>query len=256
MAMAVWAAGSLKQAVMRWADLCAARGEMRPAMRFGASGLLRKGIEGGEPVAAFVSADMRHPTRVAALPGWSPARPVLRNRLCLLVRPGLQVASTDALAVMLEPTLRLGMSTPVSDPSGDYALQVFERAELQRPGSAMTLRLKALRLTGSEQAPKPPVGRGTYEWLVADGHADLFLTYESNAMAACLVNPALTWVALPPALQVEADYGMTRRRDAPEQVTEFLAGLFGPDMHEYWTSLGFELLADSKEGKNDEPHVR
>jgi ABC-type molybdate transport system substrate-binding protein len=57
---------------------------------------------------------------------------------------------------MLDPTVRLGTSTPKADPSGDYAWEVFRRAEAVQPGSRERLEAKAIKLTGGPAAPQPP----------------------------------------------------------------------------------------------------
>ncbi|MEJ2376396.1 MAG: hypothetical protein P8Y53_23280 [Pseudolabrys sp.] len=44
---------------------------------------------------------------------------IARNRLCALVRPGLDVTSTTLFDAMLDPAVRLATSMPTADPSGD-----------------------------------------------------------------------------------------------------------------------------------------
>jgi molybdate transport system substrate-binding protein len=52
-----------------------------------------------------------------------------RNKLCALVKPGLAVDGTTLLERMLDKDVKVGTSTPKADPSGDYAFEVFRRAE-------------------------------------------------------------------------------------------------------------------------------
>ena len=85
---------------------------------------------------------------------------------------------------MLDPGVKLGTSTPKADPSGDYAWEVFRKADKLKPGAFATLEKKALQLTGGPAAPPPPAGRSVYGWHVAEGKADIFLTYCTNALAA------------------------------------------------------------------------
>jgi ABC-type molybdate transport system substrate-binding protein len=128
--------------------------------------------------------------------------------LCALVEPGVEATSEGLLDRMLDPTVRLGISTPKADPSGDYAFAVFDKAEAVRPGAAAALKAKALQLTGGPKAPKPPPGMSAYGAVMKNRQADVFLTYCTNAAIAAEEAPGVQVVALPADLVVDADYGM------------------------------------------------
>ena len=66
-------------------------------------------------------------------------RAVARNQLCALARPDVKASPANLLDLLLDPAVRLGTSTPKADPSGDYAWQLFEKAETLRPGSFAVL---------------------------------------------------------------------------------------------------------------------
>ena len=100
-------------------------------------------------------------------------------------------------------------STPRADPSGDYAWEVFRKADRLRPGAFAVLAGKALQLTGGPNAPAAPPGRTIYGTLVAEGKADIFLTYCTNARDARTENSDQQIVPLPTELAVAADYGLT-----------------------------------------------
>src|ERR1700738_3871969 len=112
---------------------------------------------------------------------WSTRRPLRRrtragrsyclreNKLCALARSGLAATSDTLLERMLDPQVKLGTSTPKSDPSGDYALEVFRKAEAIRPNAQSILQKKALQLTGSAASVAPPTGRNIYGWHIAEG---------------------------------------------------------------------------------------
>ena len=97
----------------------------------------------------------------------------------------------------------------MADPSGDYAFEVFRKADKLKPGAQMLLEKKALKLTGGPSSAPAPKGRNVYGWHVAEGGADIFLTYCTNALTAKSENPGQQIVALPDALAVGAEYGMT-----------------------------------------------
>jgi ABC-type molybdate transport system substrate-binding protein len=203
------AAGSLRGALSEVAKDFEATGLGKVQAKFGASGLLKNEIATGAAAEVFASANMEHPQALAAEKRSGPVVLFARNRLCALARPGLDVASSSLLDRMLDPQIKLGTSTPKADPSGDYAWEVFRRAETIKPGASATLESKALQLTGGPTSPPPPQGRSVYGELIAQGTADIFLAYCTSALVAQRENPAQQIVQLPDALRVGADYGLT-----------------------------------------------
>lgn len=221
----VYAAGSLRDALTEVSRDHEARTGQKLALTFGPSGLLRERIEKGEPAQVFASADTQHPKRLADGGGWAPQSVFARNSLCALVQPGRAVNTANLLDTLLRPEVRLGMSTPKADPSGDYALQLFQKAEAVRPGSQAALDAKALRLTGGPDSPAALAGRNLYAWVMEQGRADVFLTYCTNAVAAQKERTALQVVQVPAALQVGAAYGMTVRQGAHAPAVAFANAL-------------------------------
>ncbi len=211
------AAGSLRPALTEVVQAYTAAHGAKVQAQFGASGLLRGRLEGGEPGDVFASADMGNPLALAKAGKASPVVLFARNRLCAIARPGLSVTPGTVLRTMLAPGTKLGTSTPRNDPAGDYAWQVFAKADLVQPGAGAALDAKALKLTGAPGAPLPPEGRSVYAWHVLEGRADLFLAYCTAAREAVAEAPSLTLVELPPELAVSADYGLTVLRAANTQ---------------------------------------
>lgn len=208
------AAGSLRGALTEMAKDFEAAGYGKVQAKFGPSGLLKDEIAGGAKAEVFASANMEHPEALARAKRSGAVVLFARNRLCALVRPGLEVTPASLLGRMRDPQVKLGTSTPKADPSGDYAWELFRRAEKIAPGALAELEKKALQLTGGPSSPPPPQGRSIYGELVAQGAADIFLTYCTNALAAQRENPAQQIVQLPDALAVGADYGMAVINDA------------------------------------------
>jgi ABC-type molybdate transport system substrate-binding protein len=133
---------------------------------------------------------------------------------------------------MLDAGLRLGTSTPRADPSGDYAFEVFSKAEHLHTGARTRLETKALLLTGGPDSASAPAGRNVYGWHVAEGHADIFLTYRTNALAAQEQNAGLVIVPLPEALTVGARYGLTviePAKTAAQRLAGFILSPRGQD---------------------------
>ena len=205
----ILAAGSLRGVIADVAAAWASGGGGRIDACYGASGLLRERIAGGEAADVFASANMEHPRSLAAAGRAGPVSMFARNTLCALSTRAANVTTDTLLDRMLDPAIKLGTSTPKADPSGDYAFALFEKAERFRPGAYATLATKALKLTGGPEAPPRPPGPNVYGALVAGGHADIFLTYYTTALAARSAEPSLVISRLPEALSVAADYGVT-----------------------------------------------
>jgi molybdate transport system substrate-binding protein len=157
----------------------------------------------------FASANMEHPQALAKAKRSGPVVLFVRNRLCALARPGLEVEPASVLDRMLDPKVKLGTSTPLNDPAGDYAWEMFHKAEARKPGAFAALEKKALRLVGGPDAPTAPPGKSIYGMLLAEGKAELFLTYCTNAIEAVKENVGMQMVRLPDETAVAADYGLT-----------------------------------------------
>jgi molybdate transport system substrate-binding protein len=224
-ALTVFAAGSLRGPITQAARAFEqAHPGTRITLTFGASGLLRDRIAGGEEADVFASANMAHPQSLSASGAWGPTRTFARNALCALARPGLAVTHDTLVKAMLDPSIKLGTSTPKADPSGDYAFELFERVErtgAAPAGSAKVLADRALQLTGGPSSPAPPAGRNVYGMLVASGQADVFLTYCTNAAVAIDEEPGLQRVDVPAPINVSAEYGIAVRSGASSQAQAF-----------------------------------
>jgi molybdate transport system substrate-binding protein len=217
----LYAAGSLKGALTDVAKAYEASTGNKVEMKYGASGLLKKEITEGAKADVFASANMEHPQALFDEKKCGPVSRFARNRLCALVKPGLNVTSANLLDHMLDPNVKLATSTPKVDPSGDYAFEVFRKAGAVRPGAQAPLEKKALQLTGDAGSTQPPPGRTVYGWHVAEGRADIFLTYCTNALVAQTENPGQQIVALPDKLAVGADYGLTVMNGASSTAQQF-----------------------------------
>ncbi len=235
----VYAAGSLRAALTEIANTHEARTGQKIALTFGASGLLRERIEKGEAAQVFASADNDHPQRLARQGGWQTPAVFVRNTLCALTSDKINATPANLLATLLRTDVRLGTSTPKSDPSGDYTWEVFRKADALQSGTYAALDAKALKLVGQVDSPQPPAGRLAYAWIMDNGQVDIFLTYCTNAVAAQKEVPRLKVVQLPPELQVGAAYGMTVRLDAPPAAIAFAKALLTPEGQAVFGRFGF-----------------
>lgn len=237
----VYAAGSLRAALTEVAQAFERSApDVRVRFTFGASGLLKDRIAGGERADVFASANMEHPHALASSGRAATVRRFARNAMCALVAPQVDVTPETLVDRLLDPAIKLGTSTPKADPSGDYAWMVFERIEQQgRRGAFKQLADKALQLTGGPNSPPPPPGRNVYGELVAQGHADVFLTYCTNATVARAEQPSLRSVVLPAAINVSADYGVAPIQGAAPPAQRFIEYLLSPPAQAILARSGF-----------------
>ena len=235
----VYAAGSLRDALTEIARDHEARTGQKVVLTFAASGLLRERIEQGAPAQVFASADTKHPQRLANQGQWQAPVVFTRNTLCALAQGTVAVTPDTLLSTMLQPQVRLGISTPKADPAGDYAWALFQKADALQAGATKRLEAKALQLTGGAQSEKAPAGRNTYAWVMEQNRADVFLTYCTNAVAARAEVPSLQVVAVPEALQVGAAYGLTVRAGASAHAQAFAQAVLQPPAQAVFRRLGF-----------------
>ncbi len=235
------AAGSLRPSMMALAEAFTLSSGIKVEAKFGASGLLREQLENGEAGDVFASADLDNPRALKEAGKAGPVILFARNRLCAVARPGFELSSATLLERMLDPTVKVGTSTPKADPAGDYAWELFRKADAVIPGSRATLEAKALKLTGAPDTPRPPPGKGVYAWNLEEKRADLFLIYCTNARGTAKDLAGTTIVELPPNLAITADYGLTvlRTGDAAKELA-LLSFILAPEGQAILAQHGFD----------------
>ncbi len=219
--ISLFAAGSLRAAMSEIIQAFAAAEGAAVIATYGPSGILRERIEKGERTDVFLSADVGNPQTLARAGRASSPIVFARNSLCALVAGGVDVDTDTLLERMLDARVKLGTSTPKADPSGDYAWQLFEKADALRPGAYKRLDAKALKLTGGPDSSPPSANRSAYGVIIAERKADIFLTYCTNALRAVLEVAGARSVAVPEALAVGADYGLATINGASMQAERF-----------------------------------
>lgn len=235
----LYAAGSLKVALSDVAKNYQAKTAHTVASHFGPSGLMRERIEQGESAHVFASANMKHPATLQRNNLGGEVVMFAQNKLCALLQPELKTSPDNLLQSLIDPNIRLGTSTPKADPSGDYAWQLFAKAEALKPGTFKTLDAKTLKLTGGRDSKKAPAGRNTYGWVMENNRADIFLTYCTNALLAQKQVPQLQVMQIPKELGVAADYGLIVLNDAPPQAVDFAQYLLSNEGQSVLASYGF-----------------
>ena len=240
-AVRLHAAGSLRAAMTEIAMAFTAAYGIRVDTTFGPSGLLRERFEKGEAGDVFASADMGNPLRLAQEGKAGPVVRFARNRLCAIGRPGLALTPDRVLTAMLDPAVKLGTSTPVADPSGDYTWEVFRKADALEAGSRAKLEAKALQLFGGPNSAQPPAGVNGLAWHMKEGRADLFLAYCTGGSEVEAQLPGTTISALPQALATGADYGLTVLKNGDAgRAGQFALFVLSPDGQKILARYGFD----------------
>jgi molybdate transport system substrate-binding protein len=154
----------------------------------------------------------------------------------------LKATPATLLATMLNPTVKLGTSTPKNDPAGDYAWAMFQKADLQRPGSRATLEGKALKIGNVPGSlAVPPGATNAVVWLFQEKRVDIFLSYCTSARAATTESPGIAVISLPPALAVEANYGLTVLSGANKDLAgQFALYILSPAGQKILAQHGFD----------------
>ncbi|MEP6545880.1 MAG: molybdate ABC transporter substrate-binding protein [Gammaproteobacteria bacterium] len=241
-AVRLHAAGSLRVAMTEIAKAYSETYGIRVDAVFGASGSLKDRLIQGEPADVFASADMGNPQALTQTGKAGPTVMFARNRLCAILRPGLGATPATLLTTMLEPSVKIATSTPKSDPGGDYAWQMFKKADTERPGSRAVLEAKAIKIGNVPGSLAVPAGAGNAVlWMFQEKRADVFISYCTNARVVVAQSPGVTAVSMPPALAVEAGYGLTLLAAADQgRAAQFALFILSPTGQKILAQHGFD----------------
>jgi molybdate transport system substrate-binding protein len=241
------AAGSLRAAMSDIAKAYSEAYGVTVTPTFGGSGLLKDRLLKGEPGDVFASADTGNPQALTSAGKSGPTVLFAHNHLCAILRPGLKATPASLLATLLNPSVKVGTSTPIGDPAGDYAWALFKKADAVRPGSRATLEAKAVKIGNQPGSLPIPAGvTNGVAWLFKEKRADVFLAYCTGTAAVAAELPGTTAIAPPPGLAVEANYGLTILKSAnQEQAAQFALFILSPPGQKILAEHGFDapLLA-------------
>jgi molybdate transport system substrate-binding protein len=209
---------------------------------YGASGGLGDRLAKGEAGDVFTSADMGYPEALTKAGLSGPTVLFARNRLCVILRPGLSATPKTVLATLLKPGIKVGTSSPENDPGGAYAWAMFKKADQVKPGSRATLEAKALKMGSAPgQLSVPPNTKNAMVWLFQERKLDALLSYCTNGRAAAEQTPGINTVELPSELAISADYGLTVLKSAnQEPAAQFALFILSPPAQKILAEHGFD----------------
>jgi molybdate transport system substrate-binding protein len=238
----VMAAGSLKDAFTAvFADYTRQYGSSFSPV-WGPSGVLRERLQKGEAFDVFASASLPHAQALTDAGLSGPSVIFARNTLCIVTEADRPLERDNLVDTMLQPDIRIGTSTPVSDPAGDYTWEMFRKVDAMRAGAFDTLSKKAQQLIGGPLAAAPS-GRSRLLVALDDHQIALFITYCSSAQAIVRESSKYKSVALPPELSVGPEYGLTVSRKAAAGAADFAMYLLSPPAQAALKSFGFIPVA-------------
>lgn len=215
---------------------------------FGPSGIREQAIETeiqqGQPTAdVFASADVGNPQKLYSQGLSSQPAEFTQNRLVAIFSSKYSqttITPDQVLNELLDPSVKVGTSTPISDPAGDYAQEIFNKADSYKPGSFDILNGKALRLVGGPNSPTAPSGQDSLVYFLdTTKQADVFLAYYSSSIASQKIDPSLQVVALPGYLSVAAPYGLTTIKNADPNAQKLEDYILSPKGQQILQKYGF-----------------
>ncbi len=246
--LVVYAAGSTTGALGAMLKRYTTETGVETRLSVGPAGLMLDKIEGGDPVDVFVSANMAHPERLSAEHKSGATVVFARNRICVSGRPSLGLTQANLLAKLLDPKVRIGISTPKADPGGDYAFALFDKADTVRPGASRTLRAKAMQVVGGRVEASAPKGSPSGNALAGMDRygVDVMVGYCSHH--GLEPDTSVTQVEVPPELAIPVDYGMTALTTSPDPARRTAAAqlalyLMSPEAQAMMIPYGFIAVA-------------
>jgi len=243
--IAVYAAGSLKEAMGALTDAYAKTHDIAFAARFGPSGVMRERIEKGEHVDVFASADMGHPLKLLRDGKASMVAFFTRNTLCATALLPLGLTGANFLDKLLDDKVKVGTSTPKADPAGDYTWAMFKRADALRPGALARLDAKAMQVFGGPVNNGPVDGKDPAIAAIASGRVDLVIGYCSSARLRSGDLPGLQSVEVPQEVSVGPEYGLALLKDAAPGAAEFALFVMSTQGQRILAGFGFKPVAEA-----------
>lgn len=212
----IFAAGSLRGVVTELAAQAGPALGIEVKSSFGGSGSMRERIEKGEPADLLMSADLGSPEKLEAQGRTVvPTIAFARNRMCIVSRKAAGVTAANLIDRLLDAKVRLKTSTPIVDPSGDYAWSIFKRIETLRPGVAGVLEKKSQASLNLIVTPATP-SQSAAAALFASHAIDMSITYCSATAALEKEMPELTSLVVPADLDPHPIYGVAVLAAKPE----------------------------------------
>ncbi|MEW6264472.1 MAG: substrate-binding domain-containing protein [Thermodesulfobacteriota bacterium] len=243
----IYCAGSLREVMGDIGERFRVDYGPRVTVTAGPSGLLRERIEAGDRPDLFASANLEHPRKLKSMKLAGPTVTFARNRLCVMSKAELELTQANILDKLLDPGVRLGTSTPVVDPGGDYAWAMFKKAEELRPGSFRRLTDKARQIVRGPTFPPSKPGVLSLIEAFENDEVDLYVAYRTTAHLLIKRVPGIVITELPAELEIEAFFGLTLIEGACAQAGPLALYLLAPEGQRVLADYGFIPVLETSE---------
>ncbi|WP_138503755.1 substrate-binding domain-containing protein [Nostoc sp. PA-18-2419] len=235
----LYAAGSLRGALSEVASAFTDEFGIPVKTEFASSGSLKDRLLAGEKADVFASADLGNAMILNQNNLSGEVETFARNPIYAIAAPEVSLTTENLLDKFLNPDIKLGISKPISDPLGDYGVEVFRKAEQISPGSFAQLNAKAVILSGTLPPERNSPGGSIVYYLQDINKADIYLVYYTSALSAQQISPSLQIVELPDSLKVQADYGLTVLKSASPGGSQLANYILSPTGQKILAKYGF-----------------
>ncbi|WP_292728565.1 extracellular solute-binding protein [Nostoc sp. JL31] len=235
----LYAAGSLRGGLSEVASAFTQEYGISVKTEFASSGSLKDRLLAGEKADVFASADLGNVLALNQNNLSGEVETFARNPIYAIATPEVSLTTENLLDKFLDTDVKLGISKPVSDPLGDYGVEVFRKAEQIHPGSFAQLNGKAVILSGTLPPERNSPGGSIVYYLQDINKADIYLVYYTSALSAQQISPSLQIVELPDNLKTQADYGLTVLKDANPGGSKLADYILSPTGQKILAKYGF-----------------
>jgi molybdate transport system substrate-binding protein len=206
---------------------------------FGSSGLLRERIEKGEHADLFAPADMGHPLKLLQDGRATRVAMFTRNTLCAVAVPKVGLTTANFLERLIDPSVKLGTSTPKADLAGDYTWEMFRRADGLRPGSYGILDKRAQQIVGGPTNNAPVEGKDPAVAALAAGKVDVVIGYCTSGKLRLVQIPELQVAAVPSEIATGPEYGLAVLKGADPRALDLALCMLSPEGQQIFANYGF-----------------
>jgi molybdate transport system substrate-binding protein len=162
-----------------------------------------------------------------------------RNTLCAVAVPKVGLTTANFLERLLDPSVKLGTSTPKADPAGDYTWEMFRRADALCPGSYEILDKKAQQIVGGPTSNAPVEGKDPAVAALAAGKVDVVIGYCTSGKLRLVQMPELHVAALPSEIATGPEYGPAVLKGADPRALDLALFMLSPEGQQIFSNYGF-----------------
>ncbi|MGB3387536.1 MAG: substrate-binding domain-containing protein, partial [Pseudaminobacter sp.] len=166
-----------------------------------------------------------------------------RNSIVALARKDAGITTASLIDRLLSADVAIATSTPLLDPSGDYAWAVFEKIDRIRPGALAVLDAKARKLVGGAGQVRTSGSYDVIAQALADRTATLFLGYRTGLGLLASQTDGVEVVEIPGEVSVVPEYSMVALEGCHPQALAFALFILSAAGQKLLAEAGFQPVA-------------